>query len=134
MRRFWIAACAVMPLVPGLALAQNNDAPPPGAMQGPAGGPMSGPWHGPGDNGPGGKRAQDPAAFVMKFYAANTTHDGHLTLAQARAGGLRSIADHFSDIDVKQRGYVTLYDIEAWHLDDVAKRMEARAARLRAKD
>jgi hypothetical protein len=76
----------------------------------------------------------DPGAFLTKFYAANTTHDGHLTLAQAKAAGFQPIVDHFTDIDVAKRGYVTFYDIQAWHLDDMAKHLEAKAAALRAQD
>jgi hypothetical protein len=70
----------------------------------------------------------------MKFYAANTTHDGHLTLAQAKAAGLKPVADNFTEIDIKKQGFVTPYDIEAWRLDDIAKRMEQRADQLRAQD
>ena len=129
MRRLWLAACVVVPLLPGIALAQSDDsAPPPSSMSGPAdGGGMMG-W------GKGGHHRMDPGAFLMKFYAANTTHDGHLTLAQAKTAGMTPIVDHFSDIDVKKRGYVTFYDIAAWHMDDMAKRMEARADELRAQD
>ena len=135
MRRILLASCIA--LLPGLALAQSAaPAAPQSAQATPPdfGGPdgMIGGW-GPG----GGKwhhRGLGPDEMLMKFYAANTTHDGHLTLAQAKAGGLTPIADHFSEIDVKKRGYVTFYDIEAWRLDDVAKHMEQRADELRAQD
>jgi hypothetical protein len=146
MRRILLASCIA--LVPGLALAQtsDNDQPPPlpsadGAGPGP--GMMDGGWGGPGWGGPGtkggnwGKGGQHGFGMeevLMKFYAANTTHDGHLTQAQAKAGGLTVVADNFDAIDVKKRGYVTFYDIMAWRLDDMAKRLEQRADQLRAQD
>jgi len=130
MRRIFLAS--FIALLPGLALAQstttNQPPPPPPAGEDFGPGPdMMGGW-GKGHHGFG------PEDMLVKFYAANTTHDGHLTLAQAKAAGLNPVADHFSDIDVKKRGYVTFYDIEAWHLDDIAKHLEQRADELRAKD
>jgi hypothetical protein len=50
-----------------------------------------------------------------RFAAANTTHDGRLTQAQAQAGGLRPVAKHFQEIDHDQKGYVTMQDIKEWH-------------------
>jgi hypothetical protein len=46
-----------------------------------------------------------------RFAAANTTHDGKLTLAQAQAGMPR-IAQYFEQIDTQKQGYVTLAQIE----------------------
>jgi hypothetical protein len=137
MRRLLLASCVA--LLPGLALAQsdNSNPPAPPAAGDDAGPMMGGPMGGPGMGGWGGKhgrRFMDPGAFLMQYYAANTTHDGHLTLAQAKAAGLQPVVDHFTDIDVAKRGYVTFYDIQAWQLDDMAKRMEKRADELRAKD
>ena len=143
MRRLLLASCIA--LLPGLALAQSASSPTPppadgGAMMPP---PDDG-WPGPGPGGPGfggpggfwgkGHRDMDPGAFLMAFYAANTTHDGHLTLAQAEAAKLTPVVDHFTAIDVKKRGYVTFYDIEAWRLDQLAQRLEMKADQLRAKD
>ncbi len=129
MRRLLLASCIA--LAPGLALAQTSGAAPP-----PPGGPEM--MSGPGSPGAWGGKAWhhdvDPGAFLMKFYAANTTHDGHLTLAQAKAGGLTEVADHFSQIDTAKRGYVTYYDIAAWRLDTVAKHLQERANQLRAQD
>jgi hypothetical protein len=134
MRHLLTVALFSLVLTPGLALAQPAPPPPgPGEMgpgpdgmgPGPEGHHWKGDWH---DHGP------DGAELLMKFYAANTTHDGHLTLAQAQAAGLKPIADHFSDIDAAKRGYVTFFDIQAWHLDGMAKRLEAQAAALRAQD
>jgi hypothetical protein len=72
--------------------------------------------------------------WQQKFAAANTTHDGHLTLPQAQAARMKTIVDHFAVIDTKNRGYLTLNDIIAWHLDEQAQKMERRAAALRAQD
>ncbi len=123
MRRIAFAALLGLTVLPGLAAAQPAHNPPPGP------GMMGGPgWR------HDGHRPEDPAAFLMKFYAANTTHDGHLTLAQAQAAGMGPIAEHFTEIDVRHHGYITPYDIEAWRLDDMARHLEQRADQLRAKD
>ncbi len=92
-------------------------------MIGPHGGP-GGKWH----------HQMESEHMLMDFYAANTTHDGHLTLAQAKEADFKPVADHFSSIDVKKHGYVTFYDIQAWRLDDFAKHLEAEADALRAHD
>lgn len=52
--------------------------------------------------------------WQQRFEQANTTHDGHLTLEQAK-GGYPSIARHFTEIDSAGKGYVTEDDIRAWH-------------------
>ncbi len=66
--------------------------------------------------------AQDAAAaphpgrgqkMMARFAAANTTHDGKLTLAQAQAG-MPMVARYFDQIDVQHHGYVTLDDIRAF--------------------
>ena len=141
MRRILLASC--ISLLPGLALAQasanDQPPPPPGADDaGPGPDMMGGGWGGPGMMGggwgKGGHRGFGMDEILIEFYAANTTHDGHLTLAQAKAAGLTAVADNFDDIDVKKRGYVTFYDIMAWRMDDMAKRLEQRADELRAKD
>jgi hypothetical protein len=61
------------------------------------------------------------------FNDANTTHDGHLTLAQAEAG-YKSIGKAFGEIDVKHRGYVTLEDIKAWKAAKKAARQASKHA------
>jgi hypothetical protein len=50
----------------------------------------------------------------QRFTNANTTHDGHLTLDQAKSG-YPSIAGHFDAIDKDKRGYITEADIRAFH-------------------
>ena len=49
-----------------------------------------------------------------RFIAANTTHDGHLTRAQAQAGKMTYTARHFDAIDSAKKGYVTQDDITAY--------------------
>jgi len=132
MRPSTLAALFALSILPALAHAQDApDAPPPGP---PGMGPDMGPPPGPGGWKGHDHHMMDPAQMLEDFYAANTTHDGHLTLAQAQAANFKPVVDHFTEIDTAKRGYVTFYDIEAWHLDDMAKHMEAQAAALRAKD
>lgn len=130
MRRFAFVSLIMVMAVPGLALAQvagtsppavqTPDAPPPDMP------PPGGEWH----HGHGAmmKKMQD------KFNAANTSHDGHLTLAQAQAAGLAPVVAHFGDIDTAHRGYVTFNEVQAWHMDDMARHLEKKAVELRAQD
>jgi len=131
MRRLALLTLLSLTLAPGLALAQNDATPPPG------GPPPDGVWAHHGDkrgHGGWGHHQDWGPELLDKFYAANTAHDGRLTLAQAKAADLRTVVDHFTDIDLKHRGYVTFYDIQAWQLDDMARHLEAKADELRAKD
>ena len=51
-----------------------------------------------------------------RFDAANTTHDGHLTKAQAEAsGGFKLLTRHWSEFDKTGKGYVTMADIHAYY-------------------
>lgn len=59
------------------------------------------------------------------FADANTSHDGRLTLDQAKLG-FKSIARSFAQIDVNRRGYVTLDDIRAWKAAKKAARQAAK--------
>ena len=94
---------------------------------GPAAGPPSGPEEGatPGRHkgGHGGHHEHHPLA--ERFAAANTTHDGHLTLAQAHAAHMSGVVRDFGLIDKQKRGYVTVEDIQTF-------RKERRAARAAA--
>lgn len=116
MRRILLAS--FLALAPGLAFAQSAVNPPPPP-------PPGGFWH----NG-----APPEERIMMAFYAANTSHNGHLTLAQAKAADFKLVVDHFNEIDVAKRGYVTFYDIQAWRLDQLAKHLEKQADTLRAMD
>jgi Ca2+-binding EF-hand superfamily protein len=54
----------------------------------------------------------DPQKIAERFQAADTNHDGKLTLEEAKAGMPR-VAAVFSQIDVENKGYVTLEQIQA---------------------
>lgn len=60
-----------------------------------------------------------------RFAKANTTRDGHLTLAQAKAG-YPTVARHFTEIDAAKNGYVTEDDIRAWERAARERRHEAQ--------
>ena len=62
--------------------------------------------------------------LAERFDAANTTHDGKLTLSQARAGHMNAVARDFDKIDKDKHGYVTIDDIRAFQKE----RREARRA------
>ncbi len=126
MRRFAVLSVICSLALPGLALAQTAAPPPAPGPDAPP--PAGGAGHWGHHHGDMLKKMHD------RFNAANTTHDGHLTLAQAQAAGLRPVVDHFGEIDTAHRGYVTFNELQAWHLDDMAKHMEQRAAQLRAQD
>ncbi len=60
-----------------------------------------------------------------RFAKANATHDGHLTLVQAKAG-YPIVAKRFTEIDAAKRGYVTEDDIRAWEKAERARREAAK--------
>jgi hypothetical protein len=131
MRRTTMLALLGLAVLPGIAVAQtasttsttpSTTTQPDAGMMGPGGHN----WH--------HHQREAMKKFHKKFDAANTTHDGHLTLAQAQAAGLKPIAANFAAIDTAHRGYVTFNDVVAWRLDTMAARMEKHAAELRAKD
>jgi len=65
-----------------------------------------------------------------RFQMANTTHDGHLTLAQARSADvMHTVAENFDAIDTGHKGFVTKDDIRAWHK---ARRLAHRHAKEEA--
>jgi Ca2+-binding EF-hand superfamily protein len=55
----------------------------------------------------------DPQKITARFQAADTNHDGKLTLEEAKAGMPR-VAKVFSQIDAENKGYVTLEQIQAF--------------------
>ncbi|GLQ89855.1 EF-hand domain-containing protein [Dyella flagellata] len=59
-------------------------------------------------------RAQQMMQMLQqRFDAADTNHDGKLSLAEAKAGMPR-IAQHFDEIDTNHQGYITLDQIKAF--------------------
>ncbi len=128
MRRFVLLPLLATLIIPGVALAQSAPNPPP-AMQGPGGTPPSPAPGAPGQWGHGHMAMEQK--MHDRFNAANTTHDGRLTLAQATAAGLKPVVKHFAEIDTAKRGYVTFNEVQAWHMDEMAKRLEKKAAELR---
>jgi hypothetical protein len=64
--------------------------------------------------------------LVDRFNQANTTHDGHLTLAQAQAGGLGWIVRHFNEVDMGSKGFVTLADLQAYRASHPRSADQAR--------
>ena len=64
----------------------------------------------------------------QRFEQANVTHDGHLTLEQAKTG-YKSIARHFAAIDQDKKGYVTEDDIKAYYKTQRALHHQAASTR-----
>lgn len=122
MRRMLLAC--LFGFLPAMAFAQNAVTPPALASVDEMP-PPAGPFH---------PDLLPEQHIMMAFYAANISHDGHLTLAQAKVAKFKLVVDHFNEIDVAKRGYVTFYDIQAWHLDQMAKHLEKQAETLRAMD
>jgi hypothetical protein len=63
-----------------------------------------------------------------RFDAANTTHDGHLTKAQAQAAHMTTTVRHFAAIDKDHKGYVTLDDISTYAKAQRAQRSSTAKA------
>jgi len=65
--------------------------------------------------------AKSAHPMLDRFEKANTTHDGHLTQAQAQSGNMPMVAKQFGAIDTDHKGYVTLQDVrqfmQARHAD-----------------
>lgn len=91
------------------------------------------PVPGPVQGGPSSDGAPPPASrshpFIEDFRAANTTHDGRLTLQQAQAAAgtvphMTAVVRHFAEVDVQHKGFITIQDIRAY----MQRRRAARAA------
>jgi hypothetical protein len=77
----------------------------------------------PGAAGPNGQVHGRP-----RFEAANTTHDGRLTIDQAQAANWIGVVRHFQQIDRDQKGYVTWQDIKEFrHAMQAARRQQQGA-------
>jgi hypothetical protein len=73
-------------------------------------------------------RSHEHLSMQQRFENANTTHDGHLTLDQAKAG-YPAVARHFTAIDQDKKGYVTAHDIRAYYKTLRAHHQAASGAR-----
>lgn len=62
--------------------------------------------------------------MTERFEQANVTHDGHLTLDQAKSA-YKSVARHFAAMDLDKKGYVTEDDIHAYYKAQRALRHQA---------
>ena len=51
----------------------------------------------------------------QRFEEANTSHDGKLTLEQARTAKMTRVAKNFEAIDAGHKGYVTLAEVKAYN-------------------
>ncbi|HUB47703.1 MAG TPA: hypothetical protein VMB73_22220 [Acetobacteraceae bacterium] len=100
----------VLPLFLGQAHAQSAPAPSAPTVAAPAAAAQTAP--------PAGQTKaslkQHRMTWQQRFATANTTHDGHLTPQQAKAGYL-TISRHFNEIDADKKGYVTVADVANWH-------------------
>jgi hypothetical protein len=85
------------PMTPGMTMAPGTTMAPGGAMAPAA-----------------PKTPRKRQTLQQRFDAANTTHDGHLTLDQATAAKWTYIVKHFTAIDAGKKGYVTVADIRAY--------------------
>ncbi len=75
---------------------------------------------------PGGRAAHLRAKLRERFEAANTTHDGRLTLGQAQAAHMPLLVKNFAAIDQGQKGYVTEDDLRAFIRQRIAARRTRR--------
>ena len=111
-----IMVAAALALLAGPVLAQSSQPAAPRSGQ-----PATAAATAPGNAAPAHRRR----TMQERFDAANTTHDGHLTLEQARAGRMNAVVRDFADIDTAKRGYVTMDEIAA-HRRTVRQAKRAR--------
>jgi hypothetical protein len=108
--RFVIPALALaLVAVPAMAQTPTTAAPAAPAVTTPA---------------PAAPAARPRTATEKRFEAANTTHDGHLTKAQAQAAHMTVTVSHFAAIDKDHKGYVTLDDLAAYSAAQRAQRSQ----------
>ena len=74
-------------------------------------------------NAPTAKPAQQ--TFREHFDSANITHDGHLTLDQAKAARWTAVVRRFDKMDADHKGYVTATDITAEFARERAEKAKA---------
>ena len=61
------------------------------------------------------------------FSAANTTHDGHLTKAQAEQSDWTRVSKHFDEIDTDHKGWISVDQIHAFNKAHRKHRKDATA-------
>ncbi len=66
--------------------------------------------------------ARHGGSIGTHFAAANTSHDGRLTQAQAEQAGWPRVAKHFDEIDTDHQGWITLDQIHAFNRSHRAHR------------
>jgi glutathione S-transferase len=122
MRSILLGSCLAAVLV-APALAQTNA---------PDGGPGAGTPGYSDQQAPGGSNpapaggGRGAGRLQQRFAQANITHDGRLTLAQARAGHMLNIAHHFDQIDTAHQGFITLDQLRAYRRRMLAQRRAAQ--------
>jgi len=62
-------------------------------------------------------------SFEQRFDVANTSKDGKLSLAQAKAGKLRSVVRYFAAIDTGRKGFITKEDVAAFRKTEKGKKI-----------
>jgi hypothetical protein len=107
-----LACCAAVTPVMAQSVGPDQSAPPPGFSEQPQAGAGGG-----------------AGRFIERFRAANTTGDGHLTLAQAEAARMPMIVRNFAAIDAQHKGFVTLEDLRAWRQQMRAERASGNGSR-----
>ena len=61
------------------------------------------------------------------FAAANTTHDGHLTRAQAEQSSWKRVVKRFDEIDTDHKGWISVDQIHAYNKEHRKHRKDAAA-------
>jgi hypothetical protein len=90
---------------------------------GPAAGPAASPEAAPARGERAAHHARlEPRSLAERFHEADTKHDGHLTVAEARVAKMGEVVRDFGLIDKNKTGSVTLEEIQQF-------RQERRAAR-----
>jgi len=77
---------------------------------------------------PSGKKHAKRVPMQQRFDAANTTHDGHLTRAQATAANWNYVTKHFDVMDTTHKGFVTVADVHAYGAAAHAARAQRKTA------
>jgi len=99
-----------IPLIAALLLAVQAQAQTPSTTPTPSAPATTAPAPGDTATAPHGRKHM---TLQQRFDQANTTHDGHLTPDQAKAG-MPMVAKHFDAIDKDKKGYVTTEDIHSY--------------------